>query len=248
VSNRYPVRPELTAVTMRVAVLTTRAGQTSTYWAVSLAWTLSAARRVLLIDADMEGGTIADLLYLRADERGIAKCFGETPTSAATLEAQALQVPGNPELRVVPGLRGTFGYEIGECLRQLRPALQGVEAEIAIADLGHPLGHPGLRSPRSAGEAISKTFERVFVVVRDEPALIARTVDVLRAARLKHGELVVCAQRSAAYQRVMTETLGRELPELPVRNGWFWDDRRARRMAETGRPMALSSAVQDLQL
>jgi MinD-like ATPase involved in chromosome partitioning or flagellar assembly len=231
-----------------IAVLTTRAGQTSTYWALSLAWTLSETRRVLLIDCDMEGGTIADLLYLRVDDRGIANCFGEHPASPATLEAQAIAVPGNPDLRIVPGLRSTYGYEIGECLRQLHPAIQGADADVAIVDLGHPLGHPGLRSPRSAGDAISKSFQRIFVVVRDEPALIARTVEVLRAARLTHGELVVCAQRSATYRRALSETLERELPELAVRNGWVWDERRAARMAESGRPMQLARAASELQL
>lgn len=231
-----------------IGVLTTRAGQTSTYWAVSLAWTLSESRKVLLVDADMEGGTIADLLYLRVEDHSIANCFGERVATATTLEAQAVAVPGNPDLRVIPGLRGTYGYEIGECLRQLRPALQAAEADVVIVDLGHPLGHPGLRSPRSAADAISKTFQRVFVVIRDEPALVARTVEVLHAARLNHGELVLCAQRSAPYQRIVAETFEREIPELPVRNGWLWDERRAARMAETGRPMVLAGAPNELQI
>ncbi len=229
-------------MTTLVGVLTTRAGQTSTFWAVSLAWTLSATRRVLLVDCDMEGGTVADLLYLQVGERTIANCFGDRGATTALLEAQAVAVPGNPSLRVVPGLRGTYGYDIAECLRQLRPALAGADADVTIVDLGHPLGHPGLRSPRSAGEAVVKTFQRVFVVIRDEPALVARAVEVLRAARLSHGELVVCAQRSSAYHRAIVASLQREVPELPVRDGWSWDERRAARMAETGRPMVLSLA------
>ena len=235
-------------MTMLVAVLTPRAGQTSTYWALSLAWTLSASRRTLLIDCDMEGGTMADLLFLRTDGRSIGNCFGERDVTPGRLSAQAVDVPGNPSLRVVPGLRNTYGYEIGECLRQLRPAMQGADADVVIADLGHPLAHPGLRSPRSAAEAIAKTFPRIFVVIRDEPALVGRTIDVLHAARLNRGELVICTERSAAYRKTLLETLARELPDLPIRDVWQWDPRRAARMAETGRPMVLADAARTLQL
>jgi MinD-like ATPase involved in chromosome partitioning or flagellar assembly len=231
-----------------IAVLTTRAGQTSTHWAVSVAWTLSESRRVLLVDCDMEGGTVADLLYLDVGDRGIANCFGEGTAPASLLEAQAVAVPGNADMRVVPGLRGAYGYDMGECLRQLSGALRDVDTDVVIADLGHPLGHTGLRSPRAVSEAIGRTFQRVFVVVRDEPALLARSIEVLRAARLGRGELVVCAQRSAAYARTIAATLEQELPDLRLRNGWRWDERRAARMADTGRPMLLTDTVAELCL
>ena len=34
----------------------------------------------------------------------------------------------------------------------------------------------------------------------------------------------------------MVESLERELPDLPDRRGWEWDERRAARVADTGRP------------
>ncbi len=71
------------AVKTLIAVYTTRAGQTSTHWAVCLAWTLAERARVLLVDCDMEGGTIADLLLLRTEDRGIANCFGDRAATAA---------------------------------------------------------------------------------------------------------------------------------------------------------------------
>jgi len=228
------------AVSNLVAVCTTRAGQTSTYWAVSVAWTLAESRSVILVDCDMEGGTIADLLYLPVHERSVANCLGDRPATASALEAQAVSVPERTNLRVVPGLRGTFGYDIIVFLRQLASALRGLECDTVIADLGHPLSHPGLRSPRAAADAICATFQRVFVVLRDEPALVSRSLDVLRSARLPRGEIIVCQQRSRALQRVLVESIQRELPDLPVRNGWSWDERRASRMAESGRPIALA--------
>ena len=231
-----------------IAVATTRAGQTSTTWAVSLAWTLAADRSVALIDCDMEGGTIADLLYLPTADRGIANCLGDRPATSAELDAQMVPVPDRPNLRVLPGLRGTFGFDIVECLRRIGVALRGVGYDTVIADLGHPLSHPGLRSPRAGGEAICATFQRVFFVVRDEPALMSRSLDVLRGARLTRGEIVICQQRGRALQRVLAESLARELPDLSLRNGWNWDERRAARMADTGRPHTLAGIDQELNL
>ena len=231
-----------------IGVCTTRAGQTSTFWATSLAWTLAATRPVVLVDCDMEGGTIADLLFLRADGRSIANCFGERPASAADLIAQAVDVPRRPNLRVIPGLRGTAGFEVAECLNQVGRGLRELESDAVVVDLGHPLAHVGLRSQRAAAQAVCTVFPRLFVVVRDEPALMAHTIDVLRAARLSHGELIICQQRSRAHRRAVVESVTRELPDLAIRDGWAWDAARAARMADTGTPMSLSSAATDLHL
>lgn len=235
-------------MTSAVAVCTTRAGQTSTSWAVSVAWTLAAARSVALVDCDMEGGTIADALYLHTAERSIANCLGERQATPDELAAQAVSVPGRPNLDVIPGLRGTFGFDIVECLRRLGIALRGMRYDTVIADLGHPLSHPGLRSPRAAAEVICATFQRVFFVLRDEPALVSRSLDVLRSARLPRGEIVICQQRGRALQRVVTESLNRELPDLSVRNGWSWDERRATRAADTGQPVLLAGIERELSL
>jgi MinD-like ATPase involved in chromosome partitioning or flagellar assembly len=235
-------------VSLLVAVYTTRAGQTSTHWAACLAWTLAEHRRVLLVDCDMEGGTLADLMLLRTDGRGIATCFGDRPASAAELAEQAVSHPRRENLRVVPGLSRSFGYEIGECLRKLGPALAGSSEDVVIADLGHPLSHPGLRSPRAAAEAICSWFGRAFVVVRDDPALLSRSIAVLQAAHPRHGELVICHQRGRAYGHAILDTIQRNLPDLAVRDGWQWDELRAARMAESGVPATLPGVERDLNL
>ena len=232
----------------RIAVYTTRAGQTSSHWAACLAWTLAATQRVLLVDCDMEGGTLADLLLLRSGDRSIANCFGDRPATPAELAAQAVPHPQRAQLRVVPGLARSYGYEVTECLAKLGPALAGVEDEVVVADLGHPLSHPGLRSPRSAAEAICRVFPRCFVVIRDEPALLSRSIAVLQAARPPHGELVVCHQRSRAYRRLISDTLARNVPELPVRDVWQWDEAKAARIGETGAPFSLPGVAADLNL
>ncbi len=235
-------------VTLLLGVCTTRAGQTSTSWATSLAWTLAGDRAVVLVDCDMEGGTIADLLYLRLDDRGLANCFGDRPVTAAMLGAQTIPVPDRSGLRVIPGLRSTYGLDIGDCLRSIAPALSELACDTVVVDLGHPWAHAGLRSPRAAADSVCSVFDRVFIVLRDDPALLSRSIDVLRTARPPHGELIVCEQRGASHRRVMVESLERELPDLPIRRGWEWDERRAGRVADTGRPAILAGVSEELHL
>jgi MinD-like ATPase involved in chromosome partitioning or flagellar assembly len=236
-------------VSLLIGVYTTRAGQTSTYWAVALAWSLAAQRSVTLVDCDMEGGTVADLLYLRTDDRSLGNCFGDRPARPEELAAQAVPVPNRPHLRVVPGLHGSYGFEISDFLRRMGPALSGLGGDVVIADLGHPLAHPGLRSPRTSAEAICSVFHRVFVVVRDEPSLVARSITVLRAARPPHGEIVICRQRSRHLHRQIAETFERELPDLPIRDvAWQWDEKGAARMGDSGVPLPLNGVAQELRL
>lgn len=231
-----------------IGVCTTRAGQTSTYWAVSLAWSMAEERAVTVVDCDMEGGTLADLLYLDIADRSLGNCFGDRPARVDELEAQAVIVPHRPNLRVIPGLRSGYGYEMSDCLRRVGPALSALGGDVVIADLGHPLSHPGLRSPRTSAEAISAVFHRVFIVIRDEPALVARSISVLRAARPPHAEIVICHQRSRAHYRTLVETVERELPELPVRDVWNWDEKATTRMGDTGVPVPMQGIAAELRL
>lgn len=235
-------------MTTLIAVYTTRAGQTSTHWAACLAWTLAERQRVLLVDCDMEGGTLADLMLLRTDDHSITNCFGDRPATPLELDAQAVGHPERERLRIVPGLARSYGYEIAECLAKLGGALAGAADDVVIADLGHPLSHPGLRSPRTAAEAICSVFSRAFVVIRDDPALLSRSISVLQAARPPHGELIICNQRSRAYRDVVVESLVRNVPELAIRDVWQWDEARAARMGQTGTPATLAGVAADLAL
>jgi MinD-like ATPase involved in chromosome partitioning or flagellar assembly len=235
-------------VTLRIAVFTTRAGQTSSHWAACLAWTLAEQRTVLLADCDMEGGTLADLLMLRTDDRGIANCFGDRPATGPELETQAVQHQDRQTLRVVPGLARSYGYEIVECLRKMGGAIGAVTDDVVIADLGHPLSHPGLRSPRAAAQAVASAFDRSFIVIRDDPALLSRSINVLQLARPPQGELIVCHQHGQPYRQAVAESLQRNIADLPIRDVWSWDERRARQMGETGRPATLVGVERELNL
>jgi hypothetical protein len=84
--------------------------------------------------------------------------------------------------------------------------------------------------------------------VRDDPALLSRSISVLQAARPPHGELIICNQRSRAYRRIIVETLERNVPELAIRDVWQWDEARATRMGETGTPATLAGVIDYLRL
>ncbi len=232
-----------------IAVYTTRAGQGSTFWGTSLAWTLSERRKVVLVDADMEAGTIANLFALRLDGQGIANCFGDRPARSEELEQQLVPVPGRPNLMVVPGLHGDSpGYEMSEALHKLGPALLGINTDVVIADLGHPLMHPNLRSARGAAEAICQVFHRAFIVIRAEHALLACSINVLRAARPPFGEIVVGFDPKDGHRKDVLATLGHELPDLPVREDYVWDAKRARELSVGGTPMTLGQIERALNL
>ena len=149
---------------------------------------------------------------------------------------------------MVPGLVRSYGYEVAECLRRLAPALAGASEDVVVADLGHPLSHPGLRSPRAAAEAICSHFGRAFIVIRDDPALLSRSIAVLQAARPPHGELIVCHQHGRAYRRAILASLQHNLPAMAIRDVWQWDEARAARMAETGVPASLIGVSADLNI
>ena len=59
-----------------------------------------------------------------------------------------------------------------------RPAFVALETDAVVVDLGHPWAHTSLRSPRAAADAVCAAFDRVFIVIRDDPALLSRSIDV----------------------------------------------------------------------
>src|SRR5207248_3351731 len=90
--------PEMSTI---VSVLTTKDGQGSTSFALSVGWTAAEDRRVMLVDADMSGtGNLADLIALDFGSRGIGNLFGTMVISAHLLEQQAVGVRARPRLRV----------------------------------------------------------------------------------------------------------------------------------------------------
>jgi MinD-like ATPase involved in chromosome partitioning or flagellar assembly len=232
-----------------VSVLTTKDGQGSTSFALSLAWAAAEHRRVLLIDADMSGtGTLADAIALDFGGLGIGGLFGTVAISAAMLEQQAVAVGMRPRLRVVAGLQGFSGPGIGDLLPKLEPALRSVPDELVVLDLGAALAHPRHESPRQTAEAIARASQRVFVVMHDSPARLVKSIQVLKAAQLPQAELVVYETRRGALREQMRRALTEHLPGVRIGTVLPWDERRAMRAEDSATPIVVPGLLQALRL
>lgn len=232
-----------------VSVLTTKDGQGSTGFAVSLAWAAAGQRRVILIDADMSGtGTAADVLAVDFGGRGLGNLFGTPAISPASLGQQAAPAPARPRLHVVAGLQGFSGPGVAELLPRLAPALQGLSHELVVLDLGAPLAHPGQELPRRTGEAIAAISQRVFVVIQDSPPRLIRSIQTLKAAALPQAELVLHETRRGALRNHVRQTLTEHLPGIRLSLVLPWDERRAQRAEDRAVPISPPNLVESLHL
>jgi MinD-like ATPase involved in chromosome partitioning or flagellar assembly len=232
-----------------VSVLTTKDGQGSTSFALSLAWAAAEQRRVLLVDADMSGtGTLADAIALDFGGLGIGNLFGTVAISAAMLEQQAVTVGVRPRLRVVAGLQGFSGPGAADLLPRLVPALRSVPDDLVVMDLGAALAHPGHESPRRTAEAIAEASQRVFIVMHDSPARLVKSIQVLKAAQLPQAELVVYETRRGALREQMRRALAEHLPGVRIGTVLPWDERRAIRAEDAATPMAVPGLLQTLRM
>jgi len=232
-----------------ISVLTTKDGQGSTSFALSLAWAAAEERRVLLVDADMSGtGTLADLIALDFGGLGIGNLFGTLAVSAGMLEQQAVAVRARPRLRVVAGLQGFSGPGVADLLPRLVPALRSTADELVILDLGAALAHPGQESPRRAAEAIAEASQRVFIVMHDSPARLVKSIQVLQAAQLPQAELVVYETRRGALREQLRRALTEHLPGARIGIVLPWDERRAIRAEDAAEPIAVPGLLQALRL
>jgi MinD-like ATPase involved in chromosome partitioning or flagellar assembly len=232
-----------------VSVLTTKDGQGSTSFALSLAWTAAEHRRVMLVDADMSGtGNLADMIALDVGSRGIGNLFGTLAITTFMLEQQAVAVRARPRLRVVPGLPGFCGPGVAELLPRMGAALQALPDDLVVLDLGAPLAHPRQESPRRTGEVICTASQRVFVVMQDSPARLVKSIQVLKGAQLAQAELVLYETRRAALREQIRRALGEHLPGIRISALLPWDERRAMRAEDTAVPTPMPSLLQSLHL
>ncbi|HKF19129.1 MAG TPA: hypothetical protein VKF14_18355 [Candidatus Dormibacteraeota bacterium] len=232
-----------------VSILTTKDGQGSTGFALSLAWNAAERRRVLLLDADMSGtGTVADAIALDFDGRGVGNLFGTRAITTAMLEQQAVRVRARPRLRVVAGLQGFCGPGIADLLPRLAPALESITDELVLLDMGAALAHPGQESPRRTAEVIASFSHRVFVVILDSPPRLVKSIQILKAAQLPQAELVVCETRRGALREEVRKTLAEHLPGLRLTATHRWDERRAAQAEDAAQPIRIEGLLETLHL
>lgn len=233
---------------LRLAVLAPEPGQGSTGWALALAWSMAAQRRVLFVDADAAGGRVGTRLWLQTD-RSLAAAFDPDGMRSEDLEREAEPVDGRPNLRVVPGFAAP-GPRSLRLLELLGPAIADVDAEVVIADLGCPLRYPGLVAGEAAvtAETIGRVFQQAFVVVRAEFDLLELTCDLLQTWRVPRTRLILCRPPRWDVRRDTLALLRENLPEYQVAAEWEWDRERFVAAAVARRPLSKPAMAEELGL
>jgi hypothetical protein len=206
-------------------------GQGVTTSALAVAYELAQSHHVLLIDADQSGtGTLIDLLDLGPELGGMSRFTGSIPAiTAEMLREEAVQVPKQPSLFVIPGLNGVCGkpaYVLAAELEQGR-AFSAVPFHFVVIDWGAAWSHTGLDSPGRAAEAICRLSDRVFVQLLDSPVLLTRAIRILQQARPAKAELVLLETRKAQLRQEMGNALAAHLPDLELAAAVPWDQGRA---------------------
>lgn len=237
-----------------VAVLGTGGAPGRTTVAVNLAAELAAAgERVLLVDLDTVGSSVAAVLGLSDESAGIAALAhgavrGSEPGPLVHRHALAVA----PGLRVITGLAHASRWaELSEpALEALWPAMRGA-ADVVVLDTAAPVGGERDTAVSSAAAAA----DAVVMVGSAEPPQVARLV--YAAVDLPHATRVVMNRVRASVAGPRPEesiasvlarhTSLRELWPLP------WDPqacddalRQGRTLAETAPRSGLRRSIQSL--
>lgn len=224
-------------------------GQGLTTTALGVAAGLAREHSVLFVDADMSGtGTACDSLQLDPGTSGMRNLVGSRAITARELMGQAVPTSVR-NLGLVPGLIAVCGSSVQRLVEQLRTgdafAVPGLE--FTVLDLGS-LAHPEQRSLRQAAASIAGVANRVFTVVRDDPPVLARAVQVLRAAAPVKTELLVVESRRGKLRKHLQEVLRVQMPEVAVAASISWEPAKAMAAMDAGKPFVSASLLRELRL
>ena len=220
---------------LRVAVITTGAGQGSTTFAAGLGWSAAeGARTVCLLDADPAVGTMRTLFDLDG-RASLENALGSTGISTAALEGQALRIGARPGLRVVPGFR-RWELRSSQVIARLGPALALLPDDVVIADIGCPF-EPGDGGGPPAVVQLAAHFDAILVVIRAQADLLERAIRLLDGIPLTRTRLVIARPPQRREMPAVLTLLREQLPALAAPLEWDWDHNRVLRQGVTGVPM-----------
>ncbi len=217
----------------------TKDGQGLTSTLLATAAEVGRSHSVLVVDADMSGtATALDHLHLHPQGKGMNNLVGMSSITRDSLLRQAIPTR-QPRVHLVPGLMAIYGTGTADLVGQLERgnALSGLPYDFVMLDLGCAWSHPMLDAPRSAALAVARISARVFVVVQDSPARIARSIQVLQAAQPSKAELVLMETRRGTLGKRVREVLASRLPSIRVAARVRWDPRRAAQAEDGGVPI-----------
>jgi MinD-like ATPase involved in chromosome partitioning or flagellar assembly len=237
-------------LTTVVAGVSTRAGQGLSTFMLHAAWETATTHRVVLIDMDETGGTIAEALHLprRTVERQSVESFytGES-VSPERIHANAIPLRARPQLSVVPGRSaGTCGPGLDAILPRMAGALRSIDCDYVFLDLGPCLAYPGLINPDAVVQAIRRVSTRVVCVLSTDPLPFQHALQVLRRLGNRLLPDVVMWRWGKDWERDLVATWREELPGLPIRSLLDWSDAQYNSWLLSGRPaLDVRHAVRD---
>jgi cellulose biosynthesis protein BcsQ len=218
----------------------TKDGQGLTTTVLSVAFEIAHSHTVLVVDADMSGtSTALDHLHLHPHGRGMNNLVGMSKITQDSLLRQVIQTR-HPRVHLVPGLMAIYGTGIADFIGQLEKggALADLSYDFVLLDLGAAWSHPLLDSPRTAAQAVARISSRVFVLMHDSPARIARSIQVLQAAQPPRAEIVLVETRNGALSQQVRDVLATRLPSIAVSARVRWEPRRAIAAENAGVPIS----------
>ncbi len=218
----------------------TKDGQGLTTTVLSVAFEIAHTHTVLVVDADMSGtSTAIDHLHLHPHGRGMNNLVGMSKITQDSLMRQVIQTR-HPRVHVVPGLMAIYGTGTADFIAQLEKggALSDLAYDFVLLDLGTAWSHPLLDSPRAAAQAVARISSRVFVLMHDSPARIARSIQVLQAAQPPRAEIVLVETRNGALSQQVRDVLAARLPSIALAARVRWDPKRAIAAENAGVPIS----------
>ena len=218
----------------------TKDGQGLTTTLLAAAFEIARSHTVLVVDADMSGtSTAIDHLHLHPHGRGMNNLVGMSKISRETLLHQVIQTR-HPRVHLVPGLMAICGTGIADLIGQLERggALTNLPYDFVLFDMGAAWSHPLLDSPRAAAQAVARISARVFVLMHDSPARIARSIQVLQAAQPPRAEIVLVETRNGALSQQVREVIAGRLPSIALAARVRWEPKRAVAAENAGVPIA----------
>jgi MinD-like ATPase involved in chromosome partitioning or flagellar assembly len=223
-----------------VSFVGTKDGQGVTSTALAVAFEIARGNSVLVVDGDMSGtSTAIDHLHLHPQGRGMNNLVGMSRITQDALLHQVITTR-HPRVHLVPGLMAIYGTGTSDFVAQLErgEALNGLVYDFVLLDLGCAWSHPLLDSPRAAAQAVARISSRVFVVMQDSPARIARSIQVLQTAQPPKAEIVLMETRRGALSQQVRDVLAARLPSIGLAARARWDPRRAQAAEDAGVPIS----------
>lgn len=230
-----------------ISVVGTRAGIGASTFAFHLAYELADDHRVLLIDLDETGGTLAEACHVDGRlviERSVENFYIGTAVPAERIRTNAIPITDRRDrLQLVAGRRPQLtelGWGQHVILPRLHDGLRQQEVDVVVLDLGACLGG----ALASAAAAIRSISDRVIGVLTTDPLVIQHAVQVLRALDREFLADWVCWRWGTEWTRHTEDIWQAELPGQPIRAWLDWSDRAYNRWLRTAQPsFAIREAV-----